>query len=64
MKQSAQSHLTPFEIKGEISKVISVGIEGKKFSKRRQHNVLLVLLFWLVMLEFKILIQISIFLLP
>ena len=37
------------------SKVISVGIEGKKFSKRRQHDVLLVLLFWLGALEFKIL---------
>ena len=29
----------------EISKVISVGVEGKKFLKRRQHDVLLVLLF-------------------
>ena len=35
--------------------VISVGVEGKKFSKRRRHDVLLVLLFWLGALEFKIL---------
>ena len=39
----------------EISKVVSVGVEGKKFSKRRWHEVLLVLLFWLGALEFKIL---------
>ena len=39
----------------EISKVISVGVEGKKFSKRRRHDVLLVLLFWLGALELKIL---------
>ena len=39
----------------EISKVISVDIEGKKFLKRRQNDVLLVLLFWLGPLEFKIL---------
>ena len=39
----------------EISKVISVGVKGKKFSKRRRHDVLLVLLFWLGALEFKIL---------
>ena len=38
----------------EISKVISVGVEGKKFSKRRRHDVL-VLIFWLGALEFKIL---------
>ena len=39
----------------EISKVISVGVEDKKFSKRQRHDVLLVLLFWLGALEFKIL---------
>ena len=39
----------------EISKVTSVGVEGKKFLKRRRHDVLLVLLFWLGALEFKIL---------
>ena len=30
----------------EILKVISVGVEGKKFSKRRQHDAV-VLIFWL-----------------
>ena len=39
----------------EISKVISVGVEGKKFAKGGRHDVLLVLLFWLGALEFKIL---------
>ena len=39
----------------ETSKVIYVGVEGKKFSKRQRHDVLLVLLFWLGALEFKIL---------
>ena len=39
----------------EISKVISVGVQGKKFSKKRRHDVLLVLLFWLGELEFEIL---------
>ena len=34
----------------EISKVISVGVEDKKFSKRRRYDVLLV--FWLGALEF------------
>ena len=38
----------------EISKVISVSVEGKKCSKRRRHDVL-VLIFWLGALEFKIL---------
>ena len=38
----------------EISKVISFGVEGKKFLKRWRHDVLLVL-FWLGALEFKIL---------
>ena len=38
----------------EISKVISFGVEGKKFSKRWWRDVLLVL-FWLGTLEFKIL---------
>ena len=38
----------------EISKVFSLGIEGPKFSKRRQHDVL-VLIFWSSTLEFKIL---------
>ena len=37
----------------EILKVISVGVEDKKFSKRRRHDVLLV--FWLGALEFQIL---------
>ena len=35
--------------------LISVGIEGKKFSERQRHNVLIVLLFWLGALKFKIL---------
>ena len=39
----------------EISKVISAGVEGKKFSKRRRHDVLQVSLFWLGALEFKLL---------
>ena len=39
----------------KISKIISVGVEGTKSSKRRRHGVLLVLLFWLGALEFKIL---------
>ena len=34
--------------------VISVGVEGKKFSKRRRHDVV-ILIFWLRALEFKIL---------
>ena len=40
-----------------MSKVISVGVEGKKFSKRRRHDhdVLLILSFWLGAFEFKIL---------
>ena len=38
----------------EISKVISVGVEGKTFSKRRRQDVL-VLIFLLGALEFKIL---------
>ena len=37
-----------------ISKAISVGVAGKKFSKRQRHNVLLVLLFRLGALDFKI----------
>ena len=36
------------------SEVISVGVEGKTFSKRPRHNVL-VLIFWLGALELKIL---------
>ena len=38
----------------EISKVFSVGIEGQKFFKRRQHDVL-VLIFWPNARKFKIL---------
>ena len=38
-----------------LSTPISVCVEGKKFSKRRRHDVLLVLLFWLGALEFTIL---------
>ena len=38
----------------EISEVISVGVEGKTFLKRRQHNVL-VLIFWLGAVKLKIL---------
>ena len=34
--------------------VISVGVEGKKFSKKWRHDVL-VLIFWLGVLAFKIL---------
>ena len=34
--------------------VISVGVEGKTFSKRRRHDVV-ILIFWLRALEFKIL---------
>ena len=37
-----------------MSKVISVGVESKEFSKRRPHDVQ-VLIFWLGALEFKIL---------
>ena len=52
--RASQYHIQlPSRLK-EISKVISVGVEGKKFSKRRRHDVLLVL-FWLGALEFKIL---------
>ena len=52
--RASQYHIQlPSRLK-EISKVISVGVEGKKFLKRRQHNVL-VLIFWLGALKFKIL---------
>ena len=36
-------------------KVISLGVEGKKVSRRQRQDVVLVLLFWLGALEFKIL---------
>ena len=52
--RASQYHIQlPSRLK-EISKVISVGVEGKKFLKRRRHNVL-VLIFWLGALKFKIL---------
>ena len=52
--RASQYHIQlPTRLK-EISKVNSVGVEGKKFLKRRQHNVL-VLIFWLDALKFKIL---------
>ena len=37
-----------------MSKVISVGVKGKELSKRRRHDVQ-ILIFWLGALEFKIL---------
>ena len=52
--RASQYHIQlPSRLK-EISKVISVGIEGKKFLKRRRHNVV-VLIFWLGALKFKLL---------
>ena len=41
------------KLKGSL-RYITVGVEGKNFSKRRRHDVL-VLIFWLGALEFKIL---------
>ena len=52
IKQSAQSCLTSCMIKGDVG-VISVGVEGKEFSKRQRHDVQ-VLIFLLGTLEFKI----------
>ena len=42
--KSLHNHIGLLARLNEISKVVSVGVEGKKFSKRRQHDVLLVLL--------------------
>ena len=42
IKQSAQSHLTSYEIKGDV-KVISVGVEGEKFSKRGLDDVVVLI---------------------
>ena len=53
VKQSPQSHLTSCEIPRGDLEGYSVALEGKKFSKRRRHDVL-VLIFWLGALEFKI----------
>ena len=47
------SHPIRWSVK-EISEAISVGIEGKMFSKRQRHNVL-VFIYWLGVLKFKIL---------